>query len=140
MEDSMSDVRYELTLEGVSTLIMNNNTSLLTGGEDKGRDPAEYERLHFRDKAYRNEAGALVIPARCLKKCLMEACRFLPEKPKGVAFKSYGPFIQSATLVVNDAVLDKTVEDLFPLTVVVNLDPSKGNKGPRGPRTRPALV
>lgn len=135
----MQDVRYRLALRGFSTLVMNSNAALARGGEDKGRDPAAYEREHFREKCYTNETGELVIPARAIKKALVEACKFLPEKPKGVSFKSYGPFIQSATLVVADAELDVPLSKVVPLTLVVNLDPSKGNKGPRGPRTRPAI-
>jgi hypothetical protein len=135
----MEDTRYTMTLEGVSALVMNSNSALLAGKEDKGRDPAQYELEHFRDKSYRDANGSLVIPARAIKKALMEACKFLPEKPQGVSFKSFGPFIQSAVIVPTDAVLDKAVSDLKPLTLVVNLDPSKGNKGPRGPRTRPML-
>ncbi len=136
----MEDARYTVTFEGVSALVMNSNTALLAGGEDKGRDPAAYEREHFREKAYFDPAdNTLLIPARAIKKALQEACKFLPEKPKGVSFKSYGPFIQAATLVPNDARLSATVSDLRQLTMVVNLDPSKGNKGPRGPRTRAML-
>lgn len=136
----MEDVRYELHFEGVSALVMNSNAALLiNGGVDKGRDPAAYEREHFRDKAYTNEEGMLVIPARAIKKAFMESCKFLPEKPKGVSFKSYGPFIQAATLFPRDAELGVHKDALKPLTMVVNLDPSKGNKGPRGARTRPMI-
>lgn len=135
----MEDVRYRLMFEGVSALVMNSNVALLSGGSDKGRDPAAWEREHFREKAYVDDAGQLVIPARAVKKALIEACKFLPEKPKGVSFKSYGPFIQAATLIPGDATLGMRVDQLKPLTLVVNLDPSKGNKGPRGPRTRPML-
>jgi hypothetical protein len=135
----MTESRYVLELEGISALVMNSNAALLTGGEDKGRDPAAYEREHFRDKAYTDKDGGLVIPARAMKKALIEACKFLPEKPKGVAFKSFGPFIQSATIIPGDIVLEAKLADLKPMTLVVNLDPSKGNKGPRGPRTRPML-
>lgn len=135
----MEDTRYTVTCEGVSALVMNSNAALLVG-EDKGRDPAAYEREHFREKAYVADDGkTLVIPARALKKSLIEACKFLPEKPKGVSFRSFGPFIQAATLVPEDLKLRAMVDDLRPLTLVVNLDPSKGNKGPRGPRTRPML-
>lgn len=135
---TMSDARYAIRIEGVSALVMHSNTALLDG-EDKGRDPAAYEREHYRAKAYVDANDHLIIPARALKKAFFEACKFLPEKPKGVAFKSYGPFIQSATLFPVDAMINATIEDLVPLPLVVNLDPSKGNKGPRGPRTRPML-
>lgn len=135
----MEDVRYTLTLQGVSALVMNSNMALLSGGEDKGRDPAAYELEHYKDKAYADPSGQLVIPARCIKKAFVEACKFLPEKPKGVNFKSFGPFIQTATLFPSDAILGARIDDLRPLTLVVNLDPSKGNKGPRGPRTRPMI-
>ncbi len=136
----MDALTYLVTLEGISTLVMNSNAALLDGKEDKGRDPAQYEREHFLDKTYRTDAGALYIPARAIKKSFIEACKFLPEKPKGVSFKSYAPFIQSATLFPEDALLDIAVDKVCPLTLVVNLDPSKGNKGPRGPRTRPAIA
>lgn len=135
----METTTYHLKIEGVSALLMNSNSALIAG-EDKGRDPAQYERDHFLDKTYRDEEGHLVIPARALKKSFIEACKFLPLKPKGVNFKSYGPFLQSATLFPEDAILDVPVERVRPLTLVVNLDPSKGSKGPRGPRTRPAIA
>jgi hypothetical protein len=131
---------YTVTLDGISALVMNSNAALLTGGEDKGRDPAAYEREHFLDKTYRNEAGDFVIPARAIKKALIEACKFLPEKPKGTSMRSFAPFVQSATLIPTDAVLTAKESDVRPLTLVVNLDPSKGAKGPRGPRTRPAIA
>lgn len=136
----MDATTYELTLEGFSALVMNSNAALLTGGEDKGRDPAQYERDHYLDKCYRNTTGSLVIPARAIKKAMIDACRFLPEKPKGTNFKSYGPFIQAAMIITSDLVLNVTEDRVFPLTLVVNLDPSKGNKGPRGPRTRPCIA
>lgn len=135
----METTTYHLKIEGVSALLMNSNAALIEG-EKKGRDPAQYEREHFLDKTYRDEAGRLVIPARALKKAFVEACKFLPLKPKGVNFKSYGPFLQSATIFPEDAVLDVPIERVKPLTLVVNLDPSKGSKGPRGPRTRPAIA
>lgn len=136
----MEDVRYTLTFEGISALVMNSNQSLLIpGGEDKGRDPAKYELEHFREKAYTNDDGELVIPARAIKKMAIDACKFYPKKPKGTNFKSFGPFIQAATIVPTDAALGVQASALRPLTLIVGLDPSKGSKGPRGPRTRPML-
>lgn len=137
----METTTYTLTIEGFSPLVMNSNAALLNpGGEDKGRDPAAYEREHYLDKCYYTpDKKALVIPARCIKKAFIEACKFLPEKPKGVSFKSYGPFIQSATIFPEDALLDVPISKVIPLTMIVGLDPSKGTKGPRGPRTRPAI-
>lgn len=137
----METITYTVKIEGFSPLVMNSNAALLSvGGEDKGRDPAAYEREHFLDKCYRTPDGTgLVIPARAIKKAFIEACKFLPEKPKGVAFKSFGPFIQNATIFTEDALLDVPISKVIPLTLVVNLDPSKGPKGPRGPRTRPAI-
>jgi hypothetical protein len=135
----MEDVRYTLTFEGISALVMNSNAALLGGGEDKGRDPAKYELEHFREKAYTTADGELMIPARAIKKMAIDACKFYPKKPKGTNFKSFGPFIQAATIVPADAALGVTTTALRPLTLVVNLDPTKGSKGPRGPRTRPML-
>ena len=136
----METTTYHLTFTGVSALVMNSNSALMAGREDKGRDPAAFELAHYLDKTYRNEAGQLVIPARAVKKSFVNACRFLPLKPKGVSFKSYGPFIEAATLFPEDAVLDVPIERVRPLTLGVNLDPSKGTKGPRGPHTRPAIA
>jgi|ERR1017187_322402 hypothetical protein len=138
----METITYTVKIEGFSPLVMNSNAFLLLprGEQDKGRDPAEYEREHFLDKCYRSpDSKGLVIPARCIKKAFVEACKFLPEKPKGVSFKSFAPFIQSAAIFTEDALLDVPIEKVIPLTLVVNLDPSKGSKGPRGPRTRPAI-
>jgi hypothetical protein len=136
----MDITMYALEFEGISALVMNSNEALLRGGDDKGRDPAAWELAHYMDKTYRNAAGQFIIPARAIKKCFIQACSFLPEKPKGVSFRSYGPFIQSATLIPEDAILDVTTEQVRPLTLIVSLDPSKGNKSPRGPRTRPAIA
>lgn len=136
----MESVTYTVRLKGASALVMNSNAALLGGKEDKGRDPAQYEREHYLDKCYRNEVGGLVIPARAIKKAFIEACKFMQVKPKGVGFKTFGPFIQSATLFPEDAVLDVPIERVKPLTLVVNLDPTKGPKGGRGPRTRPAIA
>ena len=132
------EARYELRIQGVSGLVM-NKPNLIGGREDKGRDPAKWEQEHFLEKCYRNSLNELIIPGRAIKKALMDACRFIPEKPRGVAFKSFLPFIQSATIITDDAVLDVSEAQVMPLTLVVNLDPSKGNKGPRGPRTRPMI-
>src|SRR4030095_12018377 len=135
----IQEVRYALTFEGVSPLIMNNNTGLLDG-VDKGRDPAAWEREHFRERCYLDTDGRqLVIPARAQKKAFVQATRFMVRKPKGVSFKSYGPFIEAAAIVPHDALLDVSITDVIPFTMVVNLDPSKGTKGPRGPRTRPMV-
>jgi len=134
----IQEVRYALTLEGVSPLVMNNNTGLLDG-VDKGRDPAAWEREHFRERCYLDAGGQLVIPARAVKKALVQACRFMVRKPKGVSFKSFGPFIEAAAIVPHDALLDASLADVVAFTIVVNLDPSKGSKGPRGPRTRPMV-
>ena len=136
----MESTLYTVTLSGISTLVMNSNAALLGPKEDKGRDPSAYELEHYLDKTYRTPEGLFYIPARAIKKAFVEACKFLPEKPKGVSFKSYGPFIQSATLFPEDALLDVDAAHVRPLTLVVNLDPSKGSKGPRGPRTRPAIA
>jgi hypothetical protein len=135
----MQDVHYHLGVEGISGLIMNSNHKLIVG-EDKGRDPAAYELEHFREKAYTGPDGQqLIIPARAMKKTFINACRFLPEKPKGVSFKSYGPFIEAATIFPVDFELDATLDQLIPFTNVVSLNPSLGPKSPRGPRTRPML-
>jgi hypothetical protein len=141
----IQEVRYALNLEGVSPLIMNSNTGLLEP-QDKGRDPAAWEREHFRERCYVapvaedvSDREQLVIPARAIKKALVQACKFMVRKPKGVSFKSYAPFIESAALVPHDALLDVDLAAVIPFSIVVNLDPSKGNKGPRGPRTRPMI-
>jgi hypothetical protein len=133
----MTEVRYAVKLEGLSPLVMNSNTGI---GQDKGRDPSQWEREHFRERCYTDASGQqLVIPSRAVKKCLMVACKFMLRKPKGVSFKSYAPFIEAATIVPHDAVLSVPLDKVVPFTVVVNLDPSKGTKGPRGPRTRPLV-
>ena len=135
--ERMAEVRYGLTLEGVSPLIMNSNTGI---GMDKGRDPGAWEREHFRERCYLDASNThLIIPARAVKKALINACRFMVRKPKGVSFKSFGPFIEAAAIVPNDAVIDVPLTSVIPFTIVVNLDPSKGPKGPRGPRTRPMV-
>ena len=132
--------KFALTMRGITPLVMNSNTGMLDGSEDEKketRDKAGWERDHFMDKTYRTPSGELYIPARAVKKSMIVACKFLPDKPKGTNFKSFGPFIEAATIVEEDALLDVSADKVIPWTVVVSLDPSKGPKGPRGPRTRP---
>jgi hypothetical protein len=98
-----------------------------------------YEREHFRELCYVLANGALYIPARAIKKCLMVATKFVTDKPKGIGVKSFGPIIEGALLVDSDAMLSASVDAVQAWTAVVNLDPSKGPKGPRGARTRPLI-
>ena len=135
----MESKRYGLEFQGRTPLVMNSNSALLTGGIDKGRDKAAYEREHYLDAVYRNAGGQLIIPARALKKALINACRFIADKPRGTSFKSFGPLVEAALVIEDDALLDRAETDVVPWTIVVNLDPSKGPKGPRGPRTRPMI-
>ena len=41
--------------------------------------------------------------------------------------------------VDEDARLDVTPDKIVPYIAIVNLDPSKGERGPRGPRCRPMI-
>lgn len=124
---------------GITPLVMNSNAALLDGKLDKGRDKAAYEREHFRELCYQTPTGELYIPARAIKKSSLLACKFITEKPKGVGVKSFGPILEGAMLVDADAPLDMPLSAVEMWTAVVNLDPSKGPKGPRGARTRPRL-
>lgn len=135
----MNTRNFEMKLSGITPLVMNSNAALLDGGVDKGRDKAAYEREHFRDLCYRAADGSLYIPARAIKKSMMLACKFITDKPKGVGVKSFGPIIEGALLVDADAPLSVEIDDVQAWTAVVNLDPSKGPKGPRGARTRPLI-
>lgn len=135
----MKERSFRVSLKGITPIVMNSNAALIDGGTDKGRDKAAYEREHFRELCYQTATGALYIPARALKKSMVLGTRFTTKKPKGVGFKSYGPLIEAAMLIDADADLNATIADVQAWTVVVNLDPSKGPKGPRGARTRPLL-
>jgi hypothetical protein len=135
----MNERNFAMNFEGITPLVMNTNAGLIDGPVDKGRDKAGYEREHFRDLCYLTADRQLYIPARAVKKALVNGCRFMTKKPKGVSFKSYGPLIEAALLIDNDAILTATLDDIEPWTAIVNLDPNKGPKGPRGPRTRPLL-
>ncbi len=134
----MESHRFGLHFEGRTPLVMNSNSHLIEG-VDKGRDKAGYEREHFLDLTYRSPKGELYIPARAVKKALIIACRFIADKPRGTSFKSFGPLVEAALIVEEDAALNVSSEKVVPWTVVVNLEPSKGPRGPRGPRTRPLI-
>ncbi len=130
---------FDLKIQGITPLVMNSNAALLDGGTDKGRDKAAYEREHFRDLCYQHPDHTLYIPARAIKKCLMVSTKFVTDKPRGVGVKSFGPIIEGALLIDADAALSVGLDAVQPWTAVVNLDPSKGPKGPRGARTRPLI-
>jgi hypothetical protein len=136
----MSEMRrFTLTINGLTAMIMHNNAGLLAPPEDKGRDKLAWEREHMREMAYLNTAGELIVPSRAIRKCLISGCRFVTDKPKGAGFKSFGPLIEATLFVEADAVLFVSADKLIEYIAVVNLDPSKGDRGPRGPRCRPMV-
>jgi hypothetical protein len=134
----MKGNRFELMTDGATPLVMNANTVLLTGGADKGANPQQWELEHFRESCYTLPDGGLIIPAANVRKCLIAACKFVPDRPRG-NMRSFGPLIEAALIVEEDIRLDVGMDKVIPWTVVVNLDPSKGPRGPRGPRTRPMI-
>lgn len=137
----MNTTRYRIKIEGITALVMNANMQMLdTDSKDSARDKGAWEREHFMEKTYRNADMKFVIPARAIKKAFVDGSRFVTSKPKGIGFKSWGPIIVGAAIVCDDAVLDVAESKVKPLTMVVNLDPTKGPKGGRGPRTRPAIT
>lgn len=136
----MGDIRrFHLTMSGLTAIVMHNNAGLLAPPEDKGRDKLQWERDHMRDMAYFNDDGALIVPSRAIRKCLINGCRFVTDKPKGASFKTFGPLLEATLFVESDAPLSVSADKLVQYVVVVNLDPGKGERGPRGPRCRPMV-
>jgi len=131
--------RFHAAITGLTALVMHSNAGLLGPKEDKGRDKLQWEREHMMDVTYRDQQGRLVIPANAIRKMAIAACRFVTDKPKGAAFKSFAPLMEAALFVEDDAVLDVSADKIIEFIAVVNLDPSKGPKGPRGPRCRPLV-
>lgn len=131
--------RFQIEISGLTPLVMHSNAGLQGPAVDKGRDKLQWEREHMLDCTYRNPEGQLVIPGHAIRKMAINACRFVTDKPKGAAFKSFGPLIEATLFVEEDAVLDVSVDKVIEYIAVVNLDPSKGPKGPRGPRCRPMV-
>lgn len=131
--------RFHISFTGLTALIMHNNASLLGPKEDKGRDKLQWEREHMMDSTYRDQQGRLIIPANAIRKMAIMACRFVTDKPKGAGFKSFGPLMEAALFVEDDALLNVSADKVIEHIAIVNLDPSKGPKGPRGPRCRPMV-
>lgn len=132
----MDTRRFRLTMTGATPMLHNNPQTI---GVDKGRDKLAWEREHMGDSLYRAQDGALIVPGPAIRKAAIDACKFITEKPKARAFKSYGPLVSAALLVEEDARLDVDVSKVAPYVAIVNLDPGKGPRGPRGPRCRPLL-
>lgn len=132
----MNSTRYSVDARSGTALVMNNNAGI---GGKKGPDPAKWELEHYMDKVYRTPTGRLCIPGAALRKAFVVACKFLDAKPKGAGFKSFGPLVEAALVMEDDAILNVEDQHVVPWTVIVNLDPSKGPRGPRGPRTRPMI-
>jgi hypothetical protein len=129
--------RYRVDIKGLTPLVMHNPSEILNPPE-KGRDKAKWERDHWKERMYIHPDGALYLPGRSLFKAAISACRFIADKPKGTTFKSWGPMVEAVLLVTGDIEpLNVKVSDAIPWESVVNLDPSKGPKGPKGCRVRP---
>lgn len=134
----MSDpVRYTLTVSGLTPLMFNKFQTSVEEAEKKGeRDKLKYERDHITNRLYLTNDGEVYIPSAALKRCFMSGCRFVVEKPKG-SFKSFGPLVDGALFIEDDLILNVDRKQMIIDERMVNLDPSKGQRGPKGVRARP---
>ena len=128
---------YTIQIDGITPLVMHNPQSMLAQAEANPRDKGAWEREHYQEMLYRRDEDRLYVPAAALKKMLMAGCKFIPDKPK--RFLSFSPFLDASMLIDEDALLDVPLALVKPWGAVVNLDPSKGPRGPRGIRTRPLI-
>src|SRR4030095_7385837 len=117
--------RFQLDSNGVPPILMHNNAGLLAPKEDKGRDPLQWERDHILDLTYHTDAGELYVPARAIRKMLINGCRFVTDKPKGSSFKSFAPLLEAALVIEEDGLLGIDMAKVQECIMVVNLDPSK---------------
>lgn len=136
----MSDPkRYVLNITGLTPLLFNRFPSQEEEAEKKSvRDKTQFEREHVLNRLYRTNDGEIYIPSNAIHKCLTMGCRFVPEKPKG-SFKSYGPLIEAALVIEDDAILNVDVKKLVPFEAAVSLNTSRGKGGGTGTRVRPMV-
>jgi hypothetical protein len=134
----MEHRRYGLTITGMTPIIFHSTALMLISKQERPRDPFAYESEHFRELAYYSPEGELVIPVDNIMGSLLTACSFITVPTPGRK-RSPLPFVESAVIVENDALLTPSSPDkLVPLVKIVRLNPNRP-KGPRGPRCRPML-
>lgn len=130
---------YTLTITGLTPLLMHSTAWLVNEPEDKptGARAQAWELEHYKELAYTNETGHLIVPAINLKGCIVNACRFMTKKPKGAM--SWAPIVTAALVINEDVDLGIGLDKLTPKGLVVSLQPGKKNGG-RGLRTRPQVL
>lgn len=128
--------RYTLTVSGLTPIMFNRFQSSEEEAEKKSvRDKLQFERDHIAKRLYLTNDGEVYVPSAALKKCLLMGCRFVVEKPKG-SFKSFGPLLEGALFIEDDLILNVDRKRMIIDERMVNLDPSKGARGPKGARAR----
>lgn len=130
--------QFEAKLDGLTPMLMHSNSGMLGPKPDKGRDLLQWEIDHMMDMTYRDSEGRLIITTAALQKSMINACRFVTDKPKG-RVKSFAPLVEATVFIESDAVLDTPIDKLKPYIAIVSLDPSKGPRSPKGPRCRPMI-
>jgi len=99
---------------------------------------AAYELRTWREKAYYNSDGQVIIPGMAFKFCLMAAASYLAEKVKGKGAKTWTGYFTSAVLIQEDLVLPYKRDDLKSVTINAHVN-GKRNSASRVPRTFPLI-
>lgn len=124
-----SPAQYIATIRGLDSLLMDKMPDMSIPASKKARqtqeDRLEYERTHWKDKAYVDEDGHLYIPSENIHECMKGGSAYWGARIPGQGKKTYTDVVKSAVIVEDLIMTDKTTDDLIPYGKVVNGTPTK---------------
>lgn len=97
-----------------------------------------YEQRTWKNKAHVGTDGRIRIPAFALKCAVVAAAKHSGDQIPGKGKSTWTKKFQCGLLILDDAVTDKTAEDITPVTINANADGVRGS-GKRVFRTFPQL-
>lgn len=122
--------KYLVTIAGDGILFNKTPDMSMTKTEKKNQEkvaPDEYERLHWKEKAYVKNDKNLYIPGENIHQCMKDGSKYWGQKIPGEGNKTFTNVVASA-IICEDIDLNATIEKLIPFGKNVNGNPTKGKK------------
>lgn len=122
-----SPALYEVTIKGVDGILFNKMPDLSIPKSKKAKqtqeDHIEWEKAHWREKAYVDDAGKLFIPGENIHECLKGGSAYWGQKIPGAGNKTFTDIVKSAC-IVEDMTMTATADDLIAYGKAVNGTPT----------------
>lgn len=123
-----SPALYNVTIKGMDAILFNKMPDLSIPKAKKAKqtqeDHLEWEKAHWKEKAYFDQDGKLFIPGENIHECMKGGSAYWGQKIPGQGNKTFTDVVASAC-IVEDMPLDATEKDLIAYGKAVNGTPTK---------------